>query len=281
MRFVDLVADAASSRGNGAPSQELAAAERVLGRFPDDLREYLSELGWATVDGFALLGLGEGVPRGDNLVETWLQEGMPNVSRPLPRDLAPLIRDGAGGYYGVKTGFTSSPVLYWAHDGDGLDPEVVGDSLKSWFLDALGTNAVTRSSQATRQGAGSLDIATAEELLGVTFPVEYAAFLQAHGWLSLGPVGIWGVGSSVPPLFDVVRQNLTLRGRPKANLPNGAIAVMSDVRGGLYFILGQGDDQSVYFTDGSATQVRELEVVSDSFTKWWLDMEYASRNAER
>src|SRR5581483_377733 len=84
------------------------------------------------------------------------------------------------------------------------------------------------------QGASSSEIQRAQDILGVIFPDDYAAFLREYGWASIGYWEIYGLGTDVPAYLNLIEVTLSERQEMEPNLPNTLIPLMNDGGGNLY-----------------------------------------------
>ena len=130
--------------GRGATPQQIELAEQQLGvEFPRSYKVFLELLGWASLEGLELYGLGEDVPAYLDLVKVTLSERTEMRPR-LPSRLLPLMNDGAGNHYCLDVGLHEQgecpPVVFWDHNlGESQDPEYVAPNLEAWLLEELNT----------------------------------------------------------------------------------------------------------------------------------------------
>jgi hypothetical protein len=271
MNFTDALLRVATARGSGASEPDVRLLEADIGTLPGEIRHYLRELGWATIDDVELLGLGEGADKANHLASVI---GLERAARPhpLPSGFIPLTRDGAGGFTGTLLDYGSRPaVLHWDHEPDGKRLEVVAHTLAEWVNDLAESRA--RSPQVADEESAWVRIGRAAEALDASFPSEYVAFAARNpNWSSPG-FRVWTVGSH----NDVVTANKRLRDElPLRQL--GLIAVAEDAMGGLYCVSGSdASNQQVVYLDRDATQ--SIDLVSDSFSRWVEDLIYASEHA--
>jgi hypothetical protein len=120
--------------GRGAEEREVAEVEQGLGlSLPPGYRSFLLQVGWASVGGIAVFGLGEGVPSDLDLgtvVATARRQG-------LPRNLVPFSRDEDRAIYcldATHSGPYESSVSRW-HPGASADDalEYAGHDFASWL----------------------------------------------------------------------------------------------------------------------------------------------------
>lgn len=272
MTFTDALLRVATARGSGSTETDVRLLEADMGTLPDEIRDYLRELGWATIDDVEFLGLGVGVHPANHLEEVVRLERRAQP-HPLPSGFVPLSRDGAGGFTGVMLGYGSRPaVFHWDHEPSGEPFEFVADTLADW-VSHIAEERV-RAAPLVDEGGALLRVARAAEALGVTFPSEFVAFAARHpGWASAA-FQVWSVGSK----YDVVtankrlREELPLRGR-------GLIAVAEDAMGGLYCVRdSDASNQQVVYVERDTTE--RIDFVSDSFGRWIEDLIYASEHAD-
>jgi cell wall assembly regulator SMI1 len=123
--------------GAGASSREIDDAEAALSvRFPAELREYLTRVGWIA-HGMGYYGLGADVPdkKRFGLVENtrWERE---EAGPPMQRHLVPILNNGGGDHWCVDT--RSGNVVEWLHEFDEDQmPEFAHASLAEWMFTRL------------------------------------------------------------------------------------------------------------------------------------------------
>jgi len=122
------------THGAGASDNDIATAEAALGvRFPDELREYLTRVGWIDED-MGFYGVGSDVPRKRfDLVEhtRWERE---EAGPPMQHHLVPILNNGGGDHWCVDT--RTGAVVEWRHDdddGEDQTPVFVDASFASWL----------------------------------------------------------------------------------------------------------------------------------------------------
>lgn len=129
-----------ASLGLGADDDEIAEAERVLGlTIPGAYRTFIREVGWASVRGLEVFGLGEEVPAELDVrtVTTEIRESMPSNALPFARDEGEnfcLDAEHEGPY--------ESPVFRWRPEAASKDAlEYAGHDFASWLWMRLAERA--------------------------------------------------------------------------------------------------------------------------------------------
>lgn len=82
-------------------------------------------------------------------------------------------------------------------------------------------------------GVSDQDIRSAEDVVG-QFPDDYRYFLREYGWVSVGHLEIYGLGSAIPGYLDVVRMTLLERAESGSPIPDSYVCVMNDGSGNLF-----------------------------------------------
>lgn len=93
-------------------------------------------------------------------------------------------------------------------------------------------------------GASDPEIGIAEGLLG-RFPEDYRHFLKEYGWISLGHLEIYGLGSGIPHYLQVVRMTLLERSETGSPIP-----------------------ETIVFWDHEKGASQALEIAAPSFEDW-------------
>lgn len=123
--------------GQGAAEAEIDEAEKSLGiKLPEEYVDFLRRVGWVSVGGLELFGLGKEVPKHLNLVSATMKER--HKFRPhIPTFLIPLMADGFGNHYCLFIeGPDTGKVSFWDHehkDAEQQQPEIVGSGLINWL----------------------------------------------------------------------------------------------------------------------------------------------------
>lgn len=117
------------AHGRGVGPEAIAAAERALGPLPADYKALLAEFGWLELAHFEILGLGDDVPGGVDVVSDVVrinryEHDEEETGCPLPAHLVAVHPIGNGDYDCVDTRIAAetgdSPVFAWTHE---LPPE--------------------------------------------------------------------------------------------------------------------------------------------------------------
>jgi len=77
-------------------------------------------------------------------------------------------------------------------------------------------------------------IADAEKRLAVTFPESLREYLRRLGWLELGHMEFFGLGSRVPAHLNLTILTVSERAESGAGLPGHLIPLLNDGSGNLY-----------------------------------------------
>jgi hypothetical protein len=121
------------------------------------------------------------------------------------------------------------------------------------------------------QGAGATieEISAVEQRLGLQIAGGYRRFLERFGWLSVGPIEIYGVGASVPKHVSLVDIALSERTEMRPQLQPHLVPVMNDGGGNLYCIdTTSGAEPVVVFWDHNLDSGQVTEQYSASFEEW-------------
>jgi hypothetical protein len=126
--FRVLLDDLNAESGVGVDEDSVLDAERELGRFPEDYRAFLRQVGWTTLRAQEVAGLGPDVPhRWQNVVDLTRQE---RLDGGLPKHLIAVHADGGGNFACLDSG----QMLLWHHDGPN---EVRDDGFAVWLTHLL------------------------------------------------------------------------------------------------------------------------------------------------
>jgi len=140
-RVIDQFAD--KDCGKGASAQELAEFEGRFGvTLPESYKDFLRRYGWARFSHQEIYGLGPDVPAHLQLTRNTHSERFDMAPR-LPPSLVPIMNDGAGNHYSLRTDQSVNgecPVVLWNHE---LGPEQelapVSSTFRQWLLALLDT----------------------------------------------------------------------------------------------------------------------------------------------
>lgn len=132
--------------GPGTSADELVEAERILGEFPGDYKEFLAEFGWLEFGSCEVYGLGVDKPDYVDVIRmTLLERSQPAV--PLPNSWVCVMNDGAGNLVSFDTARVaegSSPMLLWDHElGESQRPEILASSFQEWLAGMLHAEAAS------------------------------------------------------------------------------------------------------------------------------------------
>jgi hypothetical protein len=127
--FRRLLDEVGADHGAGVNLDAVRSAEHELGPFPDDYRDFLGQVGWATLRAQEVAGLGDDVPhRWQNVVDLTRQE---RLDGGLPGHLIAVHPDGGGNFACLD----QQQLVLWYHDGPS---EVRPDGFTPWLVDLLG-----------------------------------------------------------------------------------------------------------------------------------------------
>lgn len=130
---------------------------------------------------------------------------------------------------------------------------------------------ISRHGILPNQGVSEPEIATAEGFLG-RFPEDYRYFLKEYGWLSVGHVEVYGLGSRIPDYLEVVRMTLLERSGSGSPIPETYVCIMNDGAGNLLCFDTAGPNcikaSPVVFWDHEKGSSQDVEVVAPSFQDW-------------
>ncbi|MBK8915639.1 MAG: SMI1/KNR4 family protein [Phycisphaerales bacterium] len=111
--------------GTGASESAIQAVERSLGvRFPDELRQFYREVGWAHGPRIVIDGLGDDVPS-EHVLERHARHCWCDYRPFMPRTLLPVMDDGMGNNYcvDVAEGPSFGSVVFWDHEHPDLEQQ--------------------------------------------------------------------------------------------------------------------------------------------------------------
>ena len=126
--------------GTPANSEIIAAAEQILGDFPEDYRRFLGEVGWCGIWDCEVFGLGPGIPSYLDVVALATSE---HADYGLPTHLIPVMNNGAGDLTCIDKGRFDSvertaPMVVWYHETSPSEgPVDVADSFSGWLKGLL------------------------------------------------------------------------------------------------------------------------------------------------
>lgn len=122
----------AGKTGAGATDAELAAAEKALGiEISGEYRDFLRQVGWASIAHHDVNGLGGDVDPAFDLVETTLGERQ--MDEPLPEHLLPLRNDGGGNLDCLDLSQDPACVVWRNHERPDATPRRIADSFSKWL----------------------------------------------------------------------------------------------------------------------------------------------------
>jgi len=98
----------------------------------------------------------------------------------------------------------------------------------------LENRILARPGREQGSGASADEILDAEQKLGIQFIGSFRRFLERFGWIGVGPVEIYGIGTDVPKHLNLVEITLSERSEMRPALRHEFIPVMNDGRGNLY-----------------------------------------------
>lgn len=105
--------------GQGTSTLEINKAENELGiKFPADYIQFLSQLGWCSIEDSEIFGIGSDVPFHLNLIKLTHSERT-EAQPKLPFFLIPILNDGMGNLHCIDTQNIESgkyPVVLFNHE---------------------------------------------------------------------------------------------------------------------------------------------------------------------
>lgn len=124
-------------------------------------------------------------------------------------------------------------------------------------------------------GATDIEIAHAENSLGVPFPESYRRFLRRIGWGRFSHQELYGLGSNTPPHLELVKNTLVERETMGPTMPMQLVPVMNDGAGNHFCLdtstLVDGECP-VVFWDHEQGFNQKPQVVAQSFDLWMVDL---------
>jgi cell wall assembly regulator SMI1 len=85
-------------------------------------------------------------------------------------------------------------------------------------------------------GASEAEIESAQQSLGVTFPLALREYLRRFGHLEVGHFELYGLGAELPKYLQLVAMTVTERIESGCALPHELIPILNDGGGNLYCI---------------------------------------------
>lgn len=85
-------------------------------------------------------------------------------------------------------------------------------------------------------GVGEADIESAQQSLGVAFPVALREYLRLFGHLELGHFELYGLGAELPKYLQLVAMTVSERTESGCPLPHELVPILNDGGGNLYCI---------------------------------------------
>lgn len=136
-----LLSSESATLHKGASPSDIRALKKTFGTgVPSDYIEYLTQCGWAELNGEVIYGLGAEASKAENVIESWKFESSTPV--PMPRTLIPLLADGKGNHDCLdisdpaKVAASTCPVAHWQHDHPRLSaqkPRLVSKTFAAWI----------------------------------------------------------------------------------------------------------------------------------------------------
>ncbi len=120
-------------------------------------------------------------------------------------------------------------------------------------------------------GASSEEVRQAEMALGVNFPWSFSRYLEAVGWLSLGPHEVFGLGCDVPRHLRLVEIASSERREFHPPIPESLVPFYNDGGGNHYCIdlsASREGESPVVFWDHELPPGQVPNRVADSFGDW-------------
>jgi hypothetical protein len=111
--------------GAPVPEEVIAAAEEVVGRFPESYRRFVAEFGWIETPTYVFNGLGDGVPKSLDVVAETISEQR-DLEPGLPEGFIVISSDGNGNVYCVESANADAApdplVMFRNHEVVGEEP---------------------------------------------------------------------------------------------------------------------------------------------------------------
>lgn len=131
-------------------------------------------------------------------------------------------------------------------------------------------------------GVGDVEILTAELVLSLQFPRDYAEFLRKFGSGYVSFEEFIGLGGAQH--LDVVKRTLDLRSRIKSGFPSHLLPVLAD-GGGNYECIdvsrrGEDGNAAIVFWRHDAGANQDLEKIANSYYEWFHSTLEAIRREE-
>ena len=120
-------------------------------------------------------------------------------------------------------------------------------------------------------GVSQDTILSAETTLQIRFPPHYIEFLLEVGWLSVGHVSVYGLGTNTPTYLNVVTITLSERTEMMPRMPVYLIPVMNNGFGDHYCLDTRDKSNTkhhVVFWDHEKPESQEPEIISNNFDGW-------------
>lgn len=135
-----------------------------------------------------------------------------------------------------------------------------------------------RSDASIGAGASSSDVADAETVLGVAFPIEYKLFLLEVGWVSFAGCEVYGLFRPGEECrLSVVKETALERDLFGPPLARHLIPIMNNGSGDLYCLDASDPKGSIVQRLHDVEQDdKAIRFVAPSFGAWLLDLVQAS-----
>jgi hypothetical protein len=138
--------------------------------------------------------------------------------------------------------------------------------------------------KALGRGATAEEMANAGRVLKVSFSGSYEQFLREYGWARFGherlspysalAIGVYGLGSGIPPHLDLLKNTVAERTENEPSLPAHLVPVMGD-GGGNHYCLDTSKmvngEYPMIFWDHENDEEQATEPPSQSFESWLIN----------
>jgi len=135
----------------------------------------------------------------------------------------------------------------------------------SWFLVE---RRLRSASDEVGIGATLEELRAAENVLGITFPDAFRAFLTSCGWAAVGSRELYGLGKDVPPFLDLCAITISERVEATPALPSDLIPLTNDGAGNLFCIRANVTRTPVVFWNHELSGSQIPEHIADDYLEW-------------